>query len=164
MNVDCDVRLFHLKALKELNYGTFVGCPWKSPDFNATINIIFVDSVTTSDVFVFRVEGLELGMVFDVEIAEEDPAAANLLLLLFFESPFSVLSGLEQNCSLACLSAFFVHLILQRVWYHIIAFEKCSDVFISSFERQSLKSQRSLLFRARVSTGISAYCNLASIE
>ena len=90
MDVDHDVRLLDLEALKELNDGALVSGPWKTSELDAAVNVVLSDGVATSDVLVVWVEGLELGMVLDVAIVEEDPATTDLLLLLLLESTFRI--------------------------------------------------------------------------
>jgi hypothetical protein len=66
LDVDGDVRLLDLEALKELNHCAFVSGPRKSPEFDCTFDIVFSDAVAASHILVLRVVGSELGVVLNI--------------------------------------------------------------------------------------------------
>jgi hypothetical protein len=73
-------------------------------------------------------------VIINIKVMQKDPATPNLLLLLFFECSLSISTRLKQYGSLACLATFFVHLVLYRSWYHVVAFKELGDVVLRGLE------------------------------
>jgi hypothetical protein len=68
LDVDHDVGLLDLEALKKLDYCAFVCGPRKSPDFDCTLDILLSYTVAATYILVLRVEALKLGVVLDVQV------------------------------------------------------------------------------------------------
>ena len=69
LDVDRNVSLPDLKALEEVNNSAFVGCPWKTAQFDTTVNVVLIDTVAATNVLALGVEAFEGLVVFRLKIS-----------------------------------------------------------------------------------------------
>lgn len=152
LNVDHNVALAHLEALKELDDRALVGGPGQTTDLDTAFDVVFVDAVATADVLFLGVEFFKLCVVLHVEVVEKDPPPANLLLLLLLEGSLGILARLEETSGLASLATLFAHLELDGAGHHVVALKKLGNLFLGGLKGQSLQSESSWLLRATLAT------------
>ena len=102
-----------MEAFEEVDDSAFVCSPRETAKLDASVDVLFTDTITAANVLAFGIKTFEGFVVFGLKVSEKDPSATNLLLLLVLKGALSISRRLEQNCSETSLLAFLVDLPLE---------------------------------------------------
>jgi len=68
LHIDCDVLLFDVEALEELDKLRLTSCPWKASQLDAAIYVVFVHAVAATHISGIRVPIFEVVVLFNFQV------------------------------------------------------------------------------------------------
>ena len=108
------------------------GCgPRKTSKLNTSVDIIFVNCIAASDIFVFRVEVFVIVVVVKVEIIKHDISATHISLLLLLLGSLSFSVVFKQSCTFTLLAAGIrINFKLDATCNYTVAIEPLNNIVL----------------------------------